>query len=105
MIDITFEQIQWKRGRKRKGETEFVHPPPGSKHTTKIKVIYNRAFRFGGTLYKNEKKNEWQKKDLVISIEEVVAGKDIELAKQYNQYLQQLQHGMFSDSLLTLLIF
>ncbi|KAG2392096.1 hypothetical protein C9374_013581 [Naegleria lovaniensis] len=87
-VDENMYSIQWKRGRKRKGETEFLHPPVGSRQTTKVKVIFNRAFRFGGTLYKNEKKNEWQKKELLITLEEV-ASKDVPLAKQWNQYLQQ----------------
>jgi len=76
-----------------------MHPPQGAKNMTKIKVIYNRAFRFGGTLYKNEKKNEWKKKDLVVSLEEV-AGKDANAAMQWNQYQQQLlqekEKGMLS---------
>ncbi|KAL9645710.1 hypothetical protein ABK040_003442 [Willaertia magna] len=53
--------VFWKRGKKRKGETEFVKPE-GSR------IIWNRTYKFNGTLY--NKKGKWQKKDLLLTLEE-----------------------------------
>ncbi|KAG2388844.1 hypothetical protein C9374_000283 [Naegleria lovaniensis] len=53
--------ISWKRGKKRKGETDF-HKAEGSR------VVWNTSFKFNGTLY--FKKGKFQKKDLQITLEE-----------------------------------
>ena len=55
------KQVYWKRGKKRKGETEF-NKVEGSR------IVWNRTFKFNGTLY--FKKGKFQKKDLQLTFEE-----------------------------------
>jgi hypothetical protein len=61
-----YDQITWKRGSKRKGETTFVQETGG-------RLVFNQTFKFNGTMFKEKKnaKNPWGKKLLSITLEEV----------------------------------